>query len=63
MTAIAHELEIEAVSLGSLLLEPEELTRAIEPDSCFYTQFRREFEKFCKMFLKAEAGSLSYDLE
>lgn len=38
VTAIADELEIEAMSLGALLLEQEELTRAIEPDSCFYIQ-------------------------
>lgn len=38
VTAIADEIEIEAMSLGALLLEQEELTRAIEPDSCFYIQ-------------------------
>lgn len=36
--AIVDELEIELRSLGSLTLEREELTRAVEPDSCFYLQ-------------------------
>ncbi|MEG4572343.1 Uma2 family endonuclease [Microcoleus sp. N3A4] len=36
--AIVDELEIELRSLGSLTLEREDLTRAIEPDSCFYIQ-------------------------
>lgn len=36
--AIADELEIEVMKLGSLTLEQEELRRAIEPDSCFYIQ-------------------------
>lgn len=36
--AIADELEIEAMKLGALLLEREDLTRAVEPDSCFYIQ-------------------------
>ncbi|MGB5963266.1 MAG: Uma2 family endonuclease [Coleofasciculaceae cyanobacterium] len=36
--AIADELEIEVMKLGSLLLEREDLTGAIEPDSCFYIQ-------------------------
>ncbi|WP_045055422.1 Uma2 family endonuclease [Aliterella atlantica] len=35
---IVDELEIEARSLGALLLKREDLTRAIEPDSCFYIQ-------------------------
>jgi len=35
---IADELEIEVMSVGSLLLEREDLTRAIEPDTCFYIQ-------------------------
>lgn len=38
VTAIADELEIEVMQLGSLTLEREELTRAIEPDTCFYIQ-------------------------
>ncbi|OCR02307.1 hypothetical protein BCD67_20120 [Oscillatoriales cyanobacterium USR001] len=38
VTSIADELEIEIMSLGSLMLEREDLTRAIEPDSCFYIQ-------------------------
>jgi hypothetical protein len=38
VTSIADELEIEIMSVGSLLLEREDLTRAIEPDSCFYIQ-------------------------
>lgn len=36
--AIADELEIEIRQLGALLLEREDLTRAIEPDTCFYIQ-------------------------
>jgi Uma2 family endonuclease len=35
---IVDELEIELRSLGSLTLERAELTRAVEPDSCFYIQ-------------------------
>ena len=35
---IVDEQEIELRSLGSLTLEREELTRAVEPDSCFYIQ-------------------------
>jgi Uma2 family endonuclease len=38
VNAIADELEIEAMQVGALLLEKEELQRAIEPDTCFYTQ-------------------------
>jgi Uma2 family endonuclease len=38
VTAIVDELGIEARSLGALTLEREELSRAIEPDSCFYIQ-------------------------
>jgi Uma2 family endonuclease len=33
---IADELEIEILELGALLLEREDLARAIEPDTCFY---------------------------
>ena len=36
--ALADELEIEAMSLGALTLEREDLARAIEPDTCFYIQ-------------------------
>lgn len=36
--AIVDELGIELRSLGSLTLEREDLTRAVEPDSCFYIQ-------------------------
>ncbi len=36
--ALVDELGIELRSLGALTLEREELTRAIEPDSCFYIQ-------------------------
>ncbi|MEG4147812.1 Uma2 family endonuclease [Microcoleus sp. Pol12B5] len=36
--AIVDELEIELRSLGSLTVEREDLTRAVEPDSCFYIQ-------------------------
>lgn len=35
---IADELEIEVMDVGALLLEREDLSRAIEPDSCFYIQ-------------------------
>jgi len=38
ITAIADELEIEIMQVGSLTLEREELTRAVEPDTCFYIQ-------------------------
>jgi Uma2 family endonuclease len=34
--AIADELEIEILELGSLLLERGDLSRAVEPDTCFY---------------------------
>ncbi|NEQ68469.1 MAG: Uma2 family endonuclease [Symploca sp. SIO2D2] len=36
--AIADELEIEVRKLGALTLAREDLTRAVEPDSCFYIQ-------------------------
>jgi Uma2 family endonuclease len=36
--ATADELEIEVMKAGSLTLEREDLTRAVEPDSCFYIQ-------------------------
>ncbi|MDX2229764.1 MAG: Uma2 family endonuclease [Leptolyngbyaceae cyanobacterium bins.349] len=36
--AIADELEIEVRKLGSLTLDRDDLTRAVEPDSCFYIQ-------------------------
>jgi Uma2 family endonuclease len=36
--ALADELEIEIRQLGSLTLEREDLTRTIEPDTCFYIQ-------------------------
>jgi Uma2 family endonuclease len=36
--AIADELEIEVLKAGSLTLEREDLTKAAEPDSCFYIQ-------------------------
>jgi Uma2 family endonuclease len=36
--ALADELGIEVMHLGSLLLEREDLSRAIEPDTCFYIQ-------------------------
>ncbi|MFM7448888.1 MAG: Uma2 family endonuclease [Leptolyngbyaceae cyanobacterium] len=35
---LADELEIEIRELGALTLEREDLTRAIEPDTCFYIQ-------------------------
>jgi Uma2 family endonuclease len=36
--AIADELEIEVMKLGALTLEREDITRAVEPDTCFYIQ-------------------------
>ncbi|MDB9511986.1 Uma2 family endonuclease [Kamptonema animale CS-326] len=36
--ALADKLEIEVRKLGALTLEREDLTRAIEPDTCFYIQ-------------------------
>jgi Uma2 family endonuclease len=36
--ALADELDIEVMHLGSLLLEREDLSRALEPDTCFYIQ-------------------------
>jgi Uma2 family endonuclease len=36
--AIADELAIEVMKAGSLTLEREDLTKAVEPDSCFYIQ-------------------------
>lgn len=36
--ALADELEIETMQLGALTLEREDLSRAIEPDTCFYIQ-------------------------
>jgi Uma2 family endonuclease len=36
--AIADQLEIEVLKAGSLTLERADLTKAIEPDSCFYIQ-------------------------
>src|ERR671932_1677142 len=36
--ALADQLEIEIRQLGSLTLEREDLTRAVEPDTCFYIQ-------------------------
>ncbi|WP_019498250.1 hypothetical protein [Pseudanabaena sp. PCC 6802] len=38
VTALAEELEIETRQLGALKLEREDLTRAVEPDTCFYIQ-------------------------
>lgn len=38
VSALADELEIEIMQLGSLTLEQEELARAVEPDTCFYIQ-------------------------
>ncbi len=38
VTATADELEIEIRQLGSLTLEREDLTSAVEPDTCFYIQ-------------------------
>lgn len=36
--ATADELEIEVMKAGSLTLEREDLTRAVEPDTCLYIQ-------------------------
>jgi Uma2 family endonuclease len=36
--ATADELEIEVMKAGALTLEREDLTRAVEPDSCSYIQ-------------------------
>ncbi|MBC6479314.1 MAG: Uma2 family endonuclease [Hormoscilla sp. GM7CHS1pb] len=36
--ALADELEIEIMQLGALRLDREDLTRAVEPDTCFYIQ-------------------------
>lgn len=38
VAALSEELEIEIMELGSLILDREDLTRAIEPDTCFYIQ-------------------------
>jgi len=38
VNARPDELEIEAMQVSALLLEKEELQRAIEPDTCFYIQ-------------------------
>lgn len=38
VTAIADELEIEIMELDALLLEREDLTRAVKSDNCFYIQ-------------------------
>jgi Uma2 family endonuclease len=38
VTSLVDELGIELRSLGALTLEREDLTRAIEPDTCFYIQ-------------------------
>ena len=36
--AIADELELEVLNAGSLRLDREDLSKAIEPDTCFYIQ-------------------------
>lgn len=36
LTTLADELGLEVLEAGSLLLEREDLSRAIEPDTCFY---------------------------
>ena len=36
--ALVDELELEIRQLGALTLEREDLTRAVEPDTCFYIQ-------------------------
>jgi Uma2 family endonuclease len=38
VTTMADELEIEVLKAGALTLEREDLTRAVEPDTCFYIQ-------------------------
>lgn len=39
---VADELEMEILEVGALTLEREDLSRAIEPDSCFYLQNERK---------------------
>lgn len=38
ISAVADELDIEVRRLGSLTLERSDLTRMVEPDTCFYIQ-------------------------
>jgi Uma2 family endonuclease len=38
VTTMADELEIEVLKAGALTLDREDLTRAVEPDTCFYIQ-------------------------
>ena len=38
VSAIADELEIEIMQLGAFTLEREDLTGAVEPDTCFYIE-------------------------
>lgn len=38
VNALADELELEVMELGALKLERDDLTRAVEPDTCFYIQ-------------------------
>ncbi len=38
VTAMADELELEVMELGAWKLERDDLTRAVEPDTCFYIQ-------------------------
>jgi len=38
LTAVADEIGIEVRRLGSLTLERSDLTRMVEPDTCFYIQ-------------------------
>jgi Uma2 family endonuclease len=55
--ATADELEIEVMKAGSLTLEREDLTRAVEPDTCFYIQMKpasevkeiSTFQRICRL--------------
>lgn len=54
--ALADELEIEAMSLGALTLEREDLARAIEPDTCFYIQNESLVRDKDEIHLPADPG-------
>ncbi|NJL42818.1 MAG: Uma2 family endonuclease [Pseudanabaena sp. SU_2_4] len=38
IATLADEMELEVMELGALKLERDDLTRAVEPDTCFYIQ-------------------------
>ncbi|NET62263.1 MAG: Uma2 family endonuclease [Symploca sp. SIO2E6] len=52
--AIADELEIEVMKAGSLTLEREDLTKAVEPDSCFYIDREPQVRGREKIILPAD---------